>query len=520
MYVGAFTLLTVLVSICLPSAVYSLATLTTPTINRASSEKLSQTVSQNQKALDETPQFPRTWVPLASSGELNPDRPTPVSFLGQKYVVYKGNNNGANDANAGNNWVVVDDACPHRLAPLSEGRIDTNDESGERLLQCAYHGWSFDDSGKCQDIPQIKEETKERVFQNPKCHVKSYSTVVEKGIVWAWLWKEDSIELTMKDPSITPEVMMKGIATDISTYTRDLPYGWDTLTENLIDPAHVPFAHHGLQGTRDDAVPINMTNPTITKSGLELSFQDRTMKKFRTGEASFRAPYTLVYSGVYQSDGDSRVGLFNLTTINIPTQPGWSRSIVIAGGSHSRDEEGNPIEKSMKSKIFGKIIPVWLIHLLSNTFLDSDLALLHYQEQDREKRGGDNNYSNNTGGEDIYFLPAPADRAINAFRKWKNEYAHVPLPLPPPINNRAILFDRYTQHTSHCRHCSEALESVKKNIVRTKGVLAVGVLLTAATTEYTVLGGVLVVLCIAFLQILNMLEEAFKTGDYKHYENK
>ena len=46
-----------------------------------------------------------------------------------------------------------------------------------------------------------------------------------------WPWKEDAVELSTKDPSITPEVMMKGIASDISTYTRDLPYGWDTLTE-------------------------------------------------------------------------------------------------------------------------------------------------------------------------------------------------------------------------------------------------------------------------------------------------
>ena len=48
-----------------------------------------------------------------------------------------------------------------------------------------------------------------------------------------------------------------------STYTRDLPYGYDGLIENLIDVSHVPFAHHGLQGTREDAVPVSMTIPTM-----------------------------------------------------------------------------------------------------------------------------------------------------------------------------------------------------------------------------------------------------------------
>ena len=277
---------------------------------------------------------------------------------------------------------------------------------------------------------------------------------------------------------------------------------------NLIDPAHIPFAHHGLQGTRDDAVAINMTMPsTITQAGFDFTFEDRTMKMFRQGQASFRAPYTLVYSGVYPGNK----GFFNLTTINIPTKPGWSRAIIMTGGSHSRDADGNPLEKqkSLVAKIFS-VIPTWLIHVLSTRFLNSDLAFLHYQEQEREKRGGDSE-------DDVYFMPAPADRAIVAFRKWKSKYAHVPLPLPPPINTRAELFDHYTQHTSQCRHCSEALEGVKKNAVRTKGLLAVSVFLAA--TKFPILGSCLVALCIGFLQLLKITEAAFMTSDYKHYKN-
>ena len=32
---------------------------------------------------------------------------------------------------------------------------------------------------------------------------------------------------------------------------RELPYGHDVLIENLLDPAHVPFAHHGVSGGGD-----------------------------------------------------------------------------------------------------------------------------------------------------------------------------------------------------------------------------------------------------------------------------
>ena len=43
------------------------------------------------------------------------------------------------------------DKCPHRLVPLSEGRVN---EKGE--IECGYHGWTFDGvSGKCTSIPQL-----------------------------------------------------------------------------------------------------------------------------------------------------------------------------------------------------------------------------------------------------------------------------------------------------------------------------------------------------------------------------
>ncbi len=48
------------------------------------------------------------------------------------------------------NFRVFLDQCPHRLAPLSEGRID--EKSGN--LMCSYHGWEFNEEGICINIPQ------------------------------------------------------------------------------------------------------------------------------------------------------------------------------------------------------------------------------------------------------------------------------------------------------------------------------------------------------------------------------
>lgn len=44
----------------------------------------------------------------------------------------------------------MEDVCPHRLAPLSEGRLH---EDG--TLQCSYHGWQIDCGGCTCRVPQI-----------------------------------------------------------------------------------------------------------------------------------------------------------------------------------------------------------------------------------------------------------------------------------------------------------------------------------------------------------------------------
>ncbi|CAI0557923.1 unnamed protein product [Linum tenue] len=81
------------------------------------------------------------WYPVMPLCDLDKRVPHAKKVLGIDVVVWWDRNENA--------WKVFDDMCPHRLAPLSEGRID---QSGR--LQCVYHGWCFDGSGNCKLIPQ------------------------------------------------------------------------------------------------------------------------------------------------------------------------------------------------------------------------------------------------------------------------------------------------------------------------------------------------------------------------------
>jgi phenylpropionate dioxygenase-like ring-hydroxylating dioxygenase large terminal subunit len=71
------------------------------------------------------------------------------------------------------------------------------------------------------------------------------------------------------------------MANNATYFTRELPYSFDFLVENFEDVGHVPFAHHSLQSTRDDGVPIPMQVVANNFTHIEVSFQDISRGKER-----------------------------------------------------------------------------------------------------------------------------------------------------------------------------------------------------------------------------------------------
>ncbi|CAN6291446.1 unnamed protein product [Urochloa humidicola] len=173
------------------------------------------------------------WYPFAPVCDLDPRAPHGKTVLGLAVVAWY-------DRAGGGEWHVFDDACPHRLAPLSEGRID---DKGR--LQCVYHGWCFDGAGACKFIPQAPA-LGPPVHENSKACVASYPCVVQNNILWFYPRAEPEYRdvLQRKRPPLIPEIDDPGFVTVYGI--RDLPYGYDILVENLFDPAHVPYAHKGI----------------------------------------------------------------------------------------------------------------------------------------------------------------------------------------------------------------------------------------------------------------------------------
>src|SRR5215216_3318651 len=110
------------------------------------------------------------WIPAMLSSELatSDSDPMRVLLLGEKLIAFRDTN-----GNVG----LMDHSCPHRGASLFFGR---NEECG---IRCVYHGWKFDTTGQCVDMPSEPAES------NFKAKIKgtAYPCVEQGGIVWAYM---------------------------------------------------------------------------------------------------------------------------------------------------------------------------------------------------------------------------------------------------------------------------------------------------------------------------------------------
>ena len=191
----------------------------------------------------------QNWFPVSITTALKPDRPNAVELLSQKLVLYREGDDGA--------WKCLADRCSHRFAPLSEGRLiisrseSSDDENNSSpctscSIQCAYHGWQFDATGKCIKVPQSPSSSPKA--QQP---VPAFPCREESGMIWVWADPDPSTwEIAQSIPlPISPLVRRayNNYGAD-ACFMRDLPYGMELLGENLLDLSHLPFSHHNVGG--------------------------------------------------------------------------------------------------------------------------------------------------------------------------------------------------------------------------------------------------------------------------------
>jgi phthalate 4,5-dioxygenase len=172
------------------------------------------------------------WLPVLLDWELEADgEPLRVRLLGEDLIAFR-----RTDGRVG----MIQDACMHRGASLFFGR---NEENG---LRCVYHGWKYDVTGQCVDMPNEPAES------NFKAKIKAtaYPCVESGGVIWTYMGPEDPA------PPL-PDLEWMGVPAEnrwISKRTQDS--NWLQAIEGEIDQSHVSFVHAALK-------PEDMTPPSV-----------------------------------------------------------------------------------------------------------------------------------------------------------------------------------------------------------------------------------------------------------------
>ena len=162
--------------------------------------------------------IPNQWYAVLESNEVPRGRPVGVTRFGERLVFWR---TPAGDP------VCLRDACPHRGAALSIGRLR------QEAIECPFHGLTFDPSGRCTLIP-----ANGRSAEVPKAfQAAGYPAREAHGFIWVW-WGEAA--------QATPEIPWFETIDDTFSYAtiRDhWSVHYSRAIENQLDVVHLPFVH-------------------------------------------------------------------------------------------------------------------------------------------------------------------------------------------------------------------------------------------------------------------------------------
>lgn len=157
------------------------------------------------------------WYVAANVEDIKQGEPLARTVAAEDLVFYR---------DTSNNIVAMVDLCPHRLAPLSKGRIEGDD------IRCMYHGIVFSPEGKCKEIPG------QDMIAKTFC-AKTFA--VYEGFEWVWVWIGDQDKA---DVSLVPDqsfhdpehfIVKKG--------NININASYELFNDNTCDLSHVAFVH-------------------------------------------------------------------------------------------------------------------------------------------------------------------------------------------------------------------------------------------------------------------------------------
>ena len=177
--------------------------------------------------------FRRYWQPVALAAELaEPDGPPiRVQVLGEELVAFRDTRGRVG---------LIEPHCAHRGANLFFGR---NEAGG---IRCIYHGWKYDATGWCVEMPNLPAGT----GYDGKIAIKAYPTREFGDLVWAYLGPAERM------PAEIPRLEFGVLPASHRYVTKRLQQcNWAHSMEGALDTAHFSFLHMPAPGLASNENP-------------------------------------------------------------------------------------------------------------------------------------------------------------------------------------------------------------------------------------------------------------------------
>jgi phenylpropionate dioxygenase-like ring-hydroxylating dioxygenase large terminal subunit len=174
------------------------------------------------------------WYIVAQQDEVS-RAPLATTLFGMPFVLFRDDRNAVR---------ALLDRCPHRNVPLSLGKVV------QGKLECAYHGWQFDGTGRCRFIPSLVTAAQDLDVRARQA--VTFPVRVQDGFVWVY-------PTAGAEPTHEPYRFRLAGEPGYRTVRRTVsaPATLHATLENALDVPHTPFVHHGL--FRNDSRGLTIT---------------------------------------------------------------------------------------------------------------------------------------------------------------------------------------------------------------------------------------------------------------------
>jgi nitrite reductase/ring-hydroxylating ferredoxin subunit/putative sterol carrier protein len=161
------------------------------------------------------PSFPSGWYAVAFSPEVAAGDVRTMHYFDRDLVLYRSKTGTP---------VVLDPTCPHLGAHLGDGKVE-----GE-CLRCPFHGWAFDRTGRCVDVPYANKIP-------PGARASTWPVLEQNGVVFVYYGARG------EQPPWSPQPL------ELEGWTANRTILWEVrshpqeICENTVDAAHLRPVH-------------------------------------------------------------------------------------------------------------------------------------------------------------------------------------------------------------------------------------------------------------------------------------